>query len=47
MVLIANVTKPVRVIPCQLDEDEINPALMSIVSETGGSFHTLTQNVNV
>jgi hypothetical protein len=44
MVLIANVTKPVHVIPCHLNKDEINPELMSIVSETGGSFHTLTKD---
>lgn len=42
--LVDTITKPVHVIPCQLNGKEINPELISIASKTGGSSHTLTKD---
>lgn len=44
MSLLANVTKPVKVITCQL-YSSVNPALIDIASATNGSIHTLQQDI--
>ncbi|CAF3752263.1 unnamed protein product [Rotaria sp. Silwood1] len=45
MVLLSNVNKPVKVITCQLNSSPVNPALLTIAAQTGGSLHTLEQDI--
>ncbi|CAF1131735.1 unnamed protein product [Rotaria sp. Silwood1] len=45
MILLANVTLPVKVITCQLSSYPVNPDLITIASRTGGSLHTLEQDI--
>ncbi|CAF2520361.1 unnamed protein product [Rotaria sp. Silwood2] len=45
MVLLPNVNKPVKVITCQLNSTPVNPALLTIAAQTGGSLHTLEQDI--
>ncbi|CAF2686645.1 unnamed protein product [Rotaria sp. Silwood2] len=45
MILLKNVTKPVKVIVCQLSRNALNTNLMNIASNTGGSIHTLEQDI--
>lgn len=44
MVLLQNVTKPVKVITCQLS-GAVNPSLINIAAATNGSIHTLEQDI--
>lgn len=45
MILLANVTLPVKVITCQLGSSPVNPDLLTIAARTGGSLHTLEQDI--
>ncbi|CAF2954831.1 unnamed protein product [Rotaria sp. Silwood2] len=45
MILLSNVTLPVKVITCQLNSYPVNPDLINIASRTGGSIHTLQQDI--
>ncbi|CAF0983378.1 unnamed protein product, partial [Rotaria sordida] len=45
MVLLSNVTLPVKVITCQLGSSSVNANLINIATRTGGSIHTLEQDI--
>ena len=45
MTLLSNVTKPVKVIVCQINGTPLNTNLMNIAANTGGSIHTLEQDI--
>jgi len=45
MILLSNVTKPVKVIVCQMAGFPLNTNLMNIAANTGGSIHTLEQDI--
>ena len=38
-------TKPVKVLTCQVDVAGVNPKLLDIADKTGGSLHTLDEDV--
>ncbi|CAF4011316.1 unnamed protein product, partial [Rotaria magnacalcarata] len=44
-ILLSNVTLPVKVITCQLNSNPVNPNLINIAARTGGSIHTLEQDI--
>lgn len=43
--LLSSVTRPVKVLTCRVDHDGVNPALLNIADKTGGSLHTLDEDV--
>jgi hypothetical protein len=45
MILLNNVNKPVKVIVCEMNRSPLNTNLMNIASNTGGSIHTLEQDI--
>jgi len=45
MSLLGNVTKPVKVLDCQVNGAAINVNLVNIAYKTGGSIHTLEQDI--
>jgi hypothetical protein len=45
MILLSQVTKPVKVITCQLYSSSVNPNLINIAAQTNGSIHTLEQDI--
>ncbi|CAF1290821.1 unnamed protein product [Adineta ricciae] len=45
LVLLANVTRPVKVIVCQMNNNALNPKLMDIALKTHGSIHTLKEDI--
>ena len=46
LLLLNKVTKPVRMLTCQVDDAAgVNPQLLNIADKTGGSLHTLDEDV--
>ena len=45
MILLSQVTKPVKVIICQLRSTWVNPPLIDIAARTNGSIHTLEEDI--
>jgi hypothetical protein len=45
LILLNRVTKPVKVLTCQVDVAGVNPKLLDIADKTGGSLHTLEDDV--
>ncbi|UJR07386.1 hypothetical protein I4U23_011672 [Adineta vaga] len=46
MILLSRVGRPIKVVPCQVHSTAgVNPALLSIAAETGGSLHTIEQDI--
>ena len=46
MSLLPEVDRPVKVVPCQVDVmTGVNPALLNIAYKTGGSLHTIEQDI--
>ncbi|CAF4458115.1 unnamed protein product [Rotaria socialis] len=43
--LLNRVTKPVKVLTCQVDVAGVNPKLLTIADKTNGSLHTLDQDI--
>jgi hypothetical protein len=46
MVLLRNVKLPIKVVPCQVQSTTgVNSALLNIADKTGGSLHTIEQDI--
>jgi hypothetical protein len=45
MILLGNVTKPVKVLVCQINGSPVNVNLVNVAYKTGGSIHTLEQDI--
>ncbi|CAF4423409.1 unnamed protein product, partial [Adineta steineri] len=46
LILLANITMPIKVIPCQVHPaGGVNPALLNVADKTGGSLHTIEQDI--
>ncbi len=45
LVLLNQMKKPVKVLTCQVDVSGVNPKLLDIADKTGGSLHTLDQDI--
>ena len=46
LILLPNVTLPVKVIPCRVKQNKnINPKLLNIAYKTGGSVHTIDEDI--
>lgn len=43
--LLNRVTKPVRVLTCQVDQNGVNPQLLNIADKTRGSLHTVDEDI--
>jgi len=45
-VILANrVTKPVKIITCQVDNTGVHPDLLNLADKMGGSLHTLDEDI--
>ncbi|CAF4125655.1 unnamed protein product [Adineta steineri] len=46
LILLADITMPIKVIPCQVHPaGGVNPALINVADKTGGSLHTIEQDI--
>lgn len=45
LTLLNRVTKPVRILTCQVDQNGVNPQLLNIADKTRGSLHTVDEDI--